>query len=415
MNKTLLKLIALFLIITLLCFSLTGCNYTSNIDSLAYVVALGLDIGDTNTLKLTLQFSIPSSASGSDNGSGSSQSSDSVINSIECATIDSGLNIINSYISKKINLAHCKVIVFSEALAYQGISKYVYTLLNDVEVRPDCNIIISKCSSSAFLKNSKPTLEKITARYYDIAPTSSEYTGYTDNLTMNDFFSALNDTFTEPSAILGAVNIPQTHHSQDETKMNYTQDSSYTAGETPLQTPANIENLGLAVFYGDQLVGELNNLETVCHLMITNKLKTCKVTIPSPFQAGSAIDLKLTYNNKTHNDVSFINSSPYITSMIDLNAEILSMTKNSEYLEEENLKRIEQEANHYLEAHISEYLYKTSKDYHTDIAGFGKYAVSHFSTWNDWTDYNWLNNYRNSFFHVEVKTNIRASHLLVES
>ena len=197
--------------------------------------------------------------------------------------------------------------------------------------------------------------------------------------------------------------------------MNYTQDSSYTAGETPLKTPANIENLGLAVFYGDQLVGELNNLETACHLMITNKLKTCKVTIPSPFQPGSAIDLKLTYNNETHNDVSFINNSPYITSMIDLNAEILSMTKNSEYLEEENLKQIEQQANHYLESHISEYLYKTSKNYHSDIAGFGKYAVSHFATWNDWTDYNWLNNYRNSFFHVKVKTNIRASHLLVES
>lgn len=36
---------------------------------------------------------------------------------IECNSIDSGINLLNSFISKRINLAHCKAFVFSETLA----------------------------------------------------------------------------------------------------------------------------------------------------------------------------------------------------------------------------------------------------------------------------------------------------------
>ena len=33
--------------------------------------------------------------------------------------------------------------------------------------------------------------------------------------------------------------------------------------------------MGLAVFNKDQLVGELNGFESICHLIISNKLKKC--------------------------------------------------------------------------------------------------------------------------------------------
>ncbi|MFR8103671.1 MAG: Ger(x)C family spore germination protein [Clostridia bacterium] len=412
MFKKIITYITIFLFLFLSLISLSGCSYQNTIDDLAYVVALGLDIGESNNLKLSFQVSIPSS--GGDSGqSSSSQSSDSVINSIECTTIDSGLNIINSYISKKINLSHCKVIVFSEALAYQGISKYIYTLLNDIEVRPDCNIIVSKCSASYFLKNSKPTLEKLTARYYEIAPKSSEYTGYTSNVTINDFFSNLNDTMVEPYAILGNVNTQETQKQNE--KSSFDKDSSYTAGETPIESRPNAENMGLAVFYGDRLVGELNGIETICYLILTNQLKTCNINIPSPFDKDTTIDLSLKVKNRTKNKVEFINNSPFITCKVSLNAEILSMNKDSEYLEDKNLKEIEEAANRYLESHISDYLYKTAQEFRSDITGFGKYAVSQFPTWDKWSTYNWLDNYCNSFFQVHSSISIRSSHLLIKT
>ena len=54
---------------------------------------------------------------------------------------------------------------------------------------------------------------------------------------------------------------------------------------TPIESKNNVESMGLAVFRGDKLVGELNNIETLCHLIITNDLKNATINITNPFLA----------------------------------------------------------------------------------------------------------------------------------
>ena len=184
---------------------------------------------------------------------GSSQSQTSTITTVDCASIDSGISLINSYISKKVNLSHCKAIIISEELAYDGLSEYVYTLANNIEIRPDCNIIISRCNAEDYLNNSTPTLESVSARYYEFIFNSSEYTGYTENISLSDFYFDLLSTTTEAHAILGGINDKSTH----KTNTNLTladREASYKADETPIQAKTGIENMGIAVFNGDKLV-----------------------------------------------------------------------------------------------------------------------------------------------------------------
>ena len=121
------KILCLILIITLSIFSLSGCYDAIQIETLAYAVAIGFDEGSENVLNLSLQIALNTSSNSE--GNASSQSSDSTVISVECSSIQSGINLINSYISKQINLSHCKVIVISEILAYKGISEYLYTLI----------------------------------------------------------------------------------------------------------------------------------------------------------------------------------------------------------------------------------------------------------------------------------------------
>ena len=91
------------------------------------------------------------------------------------------------------------------------------------------------------------------------------------------------------------------------------------------------------------------------------------------------------------------------------------MDENSDYLESENIKLLEEYANSYLESKIYEYLYKTSKTLNSDIDGFGKYVIHNFLTWNDWKSYNWLENYKNSFFNVDVNISVKSGYLILES
>ena len=91
--------------------------YTSRkLGNIAYVLALGIDVGEKSKLKVSAQFTKSSSISP---GSGSSgeESSNIVLISGEADSIFSALNLLNSYIGKEINLSHCALFIFSEELA----------------------------------------------------------------------------------------------------------------------------------------------------------------------------------------------------------------------------------------------------------------------------------------------------------
>lgn len=414
MNRKLLKFICLFLIFSILLFSLSGCYNEYNIDHLAYAVALGIDFGENNKLKISFQLSIPGGESSSSGSSSSSQSDSSVINSVECSSIDSGINLLNSYISKEVNLSHCKVIVFSEEFAYSGLSESIHTLMNNVQVRPDCNIIISRCSAEYFLTNSKPVLEKLAARYYEVAPSSSDYTGYTENITLSKFFSDLKDTSAQCYAILGGVHEDSTKDI-NSTKSPTEKDSDNKANETLTDSKTTIENMGLAVFFSDKLVGELTGIESVCHQIITNKLNTCNISIANPFEEGKTLSLRIRLSNKTKNNVKLTSSGPYISSKISVEARILTMDENMQYLNPKNIEILEKYINSYLEAQLYQYLYKVSKEYNSDIDAFGKYALKNFKTWNDWINYSWLENFKDSFFNVSVETKVKSGFIIMET
>lgn len=411
MSRTLFKYVCLFLLFSILLISLSGCYNIYNIDHLAYAVALGIDFGENNKLKISFQLSIPGGDSGS---SSSSQSDSSIVNSIECSSIDSGINLLNSYISKEVNLSHCKVIVFSEEFAYSGLSESIYTLMNNVQVRPDCNVIISRCSAEYFLNNSKPVLEKLSARYYEVAPSSSDYTGYTENITLSKFFSDLKDTSGQCYAILGGVHTERTKN-VDSTKTGVEKDSNNKANETLTDSKTNIENMGLAVFRDDKLVGELTGIESICHQIITGELNTCNISISNPFEEGKTLTLHLCLCNKTKNNVELTSNGPYITSKVSVEARILSMDENMQYLDSKKVEILEKYTNSYLEAQLYQYLYKISKEYNSDIDAFGKYALKNFKTWDDWINYSWLENFKDSFFNVSVETKVKSGYILMET
>lgn len=71
-----------------------------------------------------------------------------------------------------------------------------------MELRPDCNVIISRSEAYDFLSDSKSQIESITAKYYEIIATASKYTGYTANITIAELFDRMSDSFGEASAVL---------------------------------------------------------------------------------------------------------------------------------------------------------------------------------------------------------------------
>lgn len=406
MNKinNILKKILIFILIIIIIYSFSSSYKSLNIDNSAFITAIGIDKSSSNKLNITFEFLSPSPSS-----EGVTKATP-VLNSVECSSITNGINIMNAYLGRKSNLSHCKLIIFSEELAKEGISDEVYSLINEVQVRPSANIVISKCNTKYYIENSTPSLEIPIPEYYDIFPNTSEYTGYTCNATIGDFFNALNCNYCDPYAILGGVNIES-----DSSYSQVAEESDMKSNNIPVTSDRLSQNIGIAVFNNDKLSGELNAIETICFLNLKKDVNSFLVSIPNPEKSNSKIDIYLTPDSTHKVDVSFVDGSPYIKINLKFSGKIYSMSKNSQYLNNEILNEISQTCNSYLESQFSNYLYKTSTVFNSDINCFGIYSVSKFITTKEFNNYNWLNNYKNSAFDINIETTMDSGFLLTQT
>lgn len=135
------------------------------------------------------------------------------------------------------------------------------------------------------------------------------------------------------------------------------------------------------------------------------------ITIPNPLSQEEAIDIFLSLQRDTKNNVELLNNSPYINIKVSLEGYLTSSNESNDYSSDKNLKILSQATEEYLQNQISSYLYKTSKEFKADIVGYGKYAVKYYSTWDEWVNSDWLNNYQNSFFNVEVAVSLKPGEL----
>lgn len=407
LNK-LVRNLFIFVIIIIFIIAFSSSYFSLNIDNLAYVLAIGVDKGKDNRLEVSFQFSNSTSPT----ESGSTTKTPTVTDTVSAPSLSTAINLMNSYMGKELNMSHCKVIIFSEELASEGISEEIYTLINDTQVRPSANIVVSKCTAKNYIEQTSPELENLISKYYEIFTNSSKYAGFVPDATIGDFFNSLICKTCEPSAILGGLTQEKpANQGNNHIQENY----NVKSNQTPIEGENGSENIGIAAFKNDKLVGELCALETVSFLTVKNKVDRFLVSIPDPDDTNSYLDIYLYPKGSTTVDIDTSSSSPYIKVKSGFTGKICSMSNDSKYLEPDILNNISKSCSKYLESVLCDYLYKTSKEFKSDINGFGKYALSNFFTTQDFNNYNWSNNYQNAFFKVEVDTSVKSSMLITET
>lgn len=445
MSKNSVKIIVFFILIAMFINAFSESYVSHSLTNLAYVLALGIDVGEKAKLKITAQFS---KATAFDSGGGSSDSSSQIVMvSGEADSIFSGINLLNSYIGKELNLAHCNVVVFSEELAKNGIGTQIYSLINNEEIRPSTNILVSKCSAYDYLNNVRPNIEKLTIQYFDTFSITSRLTGYISNLTIGEFYNNLSSEIKAGTAILGGLNATARTESSERTSESSSNENSssqssssessnqnsqsggssselldvitnpedLTAGSSSVEGERGTENIGLAVFNGDKLCGELTAIEAISHLLIKNKVDSCIVSINNPYNNSSKVELQLYPTKKSKISVDINDDVPHISIELKIDADILTLDENIDYGQENVLETFSNATTEYLEKEICDYLNKVSKEYSTDIDNFGNKALAYFATSSEWKDFNWSEKFKNAEFDVNVDVTVISSLLITKT
>lgn len=458
MSKNFVKIIVFLILIAIFINAFSASYISHNMTNLAYVLAIGIDVGEKAKLKISAQFA---KAGVFASGGGSSEDADQIILiSGEADSIFSGFNLLNSYIGKELNLSHCSVVVFSEELAKQGIATQIYSLINNEEVRPSTNIVVSNCSAYDYLNNVRPNFEKLTVQYYDTFSITSKLTGYISNITIGEFYNNLSSEIKASTAILGGLNYTareqlssnssgnssnnsessstsssntessssgsssnETNSSSESTNSNQNKETQnvvtnpedLTAGSSSVEGKRGAENIGLAVFNGDKFCGELTAMEAVSHLLLKNEIDSCIVSINSPINNSEKVELDLHPTKKSKINVSINDGIPHISVKLKIDADILTLQENIDYEDSEVLEVFSNATKQYLEKEISNYLNKVSKDYSADIDNFGNKALAYFKTSSEWKDFNWSEKFKDAIFDVNVDVTVISSLLITKT
>ena len=448
MSKNMLKFYAV-VVLTLVFIYAFSASYTSDsVDNISYVIALAVDVNEgEQNLQVTFEFMDTSAFSSEQSG----DSKGAIIDTVTSTSINSAINLLNAYIGKEVNLSHCKVVVFSDKLAEKGISSEVSELMNNIQVRPSTNIIICKGNALEYIQNSTSQLEKILTKYYDIFPNSSEYTGYTSNIMIGEFYNYLTTKECGNLAILGGLNptISPSNSSgnpsngssggsssgsnksseggsSEKSSENSSKENSEStekpdnnnnlsqvvSGSAPILGERGTENIGLAVLKDGIYRGDLTAIDTLCHTLIKGEVNSFLLTINNTEIYKNYIDVSLYENTPPKITVNISENEPVISIKIKLVGRISNLKDGINYSDEStnlNLNEISDAVNKSLEGYIYDYLKKTSSEFKCDIDYFYNYAKRNFKTISDWRNYDWGSKYEKSKFNVSVESQVYYS------
>lgn len=448
MSKNMLKFYAV-VVLTLVFIYAFSASYTSDsVDNISYVIALAVDVNEgEQNLQVTFEFMDTSAFSSEQSG----ESKGAIIDTVTSTSINSAINLLNAYIGKEVNLSHCKVVVFSDKLAEKGISSEVSELMNNIQVRPSTNIIICKGNALEYIQNSTSQLEKILTKYYDIFPNSSEYTGYTSNIMIGEFYNYLTTKECGNLAILGGLNptISPSNSSgnpsngssggsssgssksseggsSEKSSENSSKENSEStekpdnnnnlsqvvSGSAPILGERGTENIGLAVLKDGIYRGDLTAIDTLCHTLIKGEVNSFLLTINNTEIYKNYIDVSLYENNPPKITINISENEPVINIKIKLVGRISNLKDGINYSDEStnlDLNEISDAVNRSLEGYIYDYLKKTSSEFKCDIDYFYNYAKRNFKTIYDWRNYDWGSKYEKSKFNVSVESQVYYS------
>lgn len=377
-----------FLLILLVSIILTGCWDLKDINRRVMVVALGLDLAErTETenyeyismVKLTAQVAIPEKLSG---GAGQplTTGAEAVWN---VSAI--GRNVSMCYVNlqqrlqDELFLGHTRVLVISEDLAREGLSRYMNFFRNNPEFRRLSYLLISENKAEDLL-NTFPKTANLQAIYLM-------------NLIEDEI-----QRQTMPDLPFIEIAIRDVTSGVDPIAVLISSDK-----ETGI-----IKYSGLAVFRGDRMVGKLDVEETWSYLQLAEgKLSGLQVVRDVESEIGR---LSIVFKDLKRKMRLVLTEKGNFKFECKLSFEgiIFSQEVPAVYTKEIYLDQLENRVSTEVKREIETVFYKVQQKYNADIFGFGELVKTYMpEEWKRIED--WHEEFKKVELELDVETIIRRS------
>lgn len=412
-----LKRSALFFIFSLIAIFLTGCWGAKEIDESAYPIALGLDKGFGGKIMISVavaNFSTPASYENQETAR-SGNNGVRVLSAL-APGIFSGLNMINSVLERQLNLGHLKIVVISEALARDGIDKYLDAFVRWRQFRRTIYLAVTEGEAVNVIKNIIPQSQENPAKFLEMTLLTQRYTGYIPRGQFLDFYNAYKTKGESPIvpviAPLGSEFQPQDKPAQT-INLPLDDPGNSIAGRSPISGETPLQLLGTAVFKGGKMIYKLNGDETIALSLMRGEFRRAYLPIPDPEEPDKIIQVELSIIQKPRNIIKKEGNNIRVRTELTLLADILSIQSKIPYEKPAGITRIEQSVAAWVEKKCTAVLVKARTN-GTDIFGFGETARWLFPDWPSWQRFDWTRAFKDLTLDLHVKVHVDRTGLIIQ-
>ncbi|NPV91255.1 MAG: Ger(x)C family spore germination protein [Firmicutes bacterium] len=410
------KLIFLTFII-IISVSLSGCWDYQEIGEIAYVQALGIDRGKENKLTITAQIAVPGKLQSGSGDTSQGKGNPFEVVSVESPSVMASLNLMNTFVNRRISLKHTRIIIISEDFARDGTLPYLEVISRLPQVRRSIMIGVSKgISAKELLEKNQPVFEITPSKYIDMAAEMSQYTGFSPfEPQFLFFYNAARSLGADPVAPLLSVK-RKTPQGEGKTidPQGWISEGSYRAGEIPRSGGNEVEIMGAALFRGNKLVGDIDGDEMTALAILRNTFHQAYFSLPDPMNPERITSVNLFQKQGANFEFDLTNPTPKVKIQVFLKGDVLGIQTHANYEDPQYRNILENGIAEKMKSDIVKLLQHT-QSLGVDPAWIGEKAKMHFLTDKEWEDYNWKSVYPKAEIEVDVKADLKHFGLIREN
>jgi spore germination protein KC len=180
------------------------------LDEWAYVFSIGVDKGVEDKYRYTFQFptltGTQKNSGGGTDGPKTEGSNDREEVTIDCPTLQAGINLVLSSYSRRMNFTHALYLIISEELARESVEPLINSMTRSSEIRRTMNVIIVKGKAMDFIHEFNPVAGASVAKSQEKFMQNADLSSFYENMRYNEFANRIKCTKCQATATMAALN-----------------------------------------------------------------------------------------------------------------------------------------------------------------------------------------------------------------
>lgn len=372
---------------------LSGCGEREELETQAFVVAIGLDKAeDDNLVDVTFQIANPQVNTLQTAEAQNEPSSDIV--TVTAPDLLAAKELVQTSHSRKVTFAHLETFIVEEDLARSDLFHNIMgSAIVDPEVRRESVMIISREKASKFIHANKPTMETRPHKYYEFMEKRWEKTGLVPLSNLNIFFHRVDGELF--------LAIYATTEREEVEKRN---EDTYLAGEVPQKSGDPVQMIGSAIIQNRKMIGTLDGEETRLSLLLRRKslLESMVASFPDPVNKEFRISVRMMRNGNTKVKVDTNREPAKVQVKVPVRLQITSNPGLVSYtMNEEKQKILKQSIKENLERSSLKLIKKMQNEYKGEPFVWYVPARKNFWTVKQFEKYDWEKHFQDADIDVQ--------------